>query len=73
MAHVFPLHLRSAAPADAKPAKPSLVRRLYAAVIESRRRSAEREIARYLAQSGMKFTDAVEREVERRFFHHPSV
>ena len=73
MARVLALHNPSAAPADVHPAKPNLLRRLYAAVIEQRRRSAEREIARYLARSGMKFTDAVEREVERRFFHRPSV
>jgi hypothetical protein len=73
MLRTFPLPVPSAVPADAKPAKPNLVRRLYAAVIKSRQRRAEREIADHLARSGLKFTDAVERDVERRFFHHPSV
>ena len=41
-------------------------RRLANAIFESRQRTVEREIARYL-QNG-KFTDEVEREIERRFF-----
>jgi hypothetical protein len=71
MTRVFPLHMPSAVAADAHPAKPNIFRRLSAAVIESRRRRAEREIARYLARSGMKLTDAAEREIERQFFHRP--
>jgi hypothetical protein len=71
MTRVFPLHMPSAMPANAHPAKPNIFRRLSAAVIESRRRRAEREIARYLARSGMKLTDAAEREIERHFFHRP--
>ena len=45
----------------------SLLRRLLDAMMESRRRQADREIARYLACTGGKFTDEVEREIERRF------
>jgi len=30
-------------------------------------RQAEREVARYLADTGGKFTDETEREIERRF------
>ncbi len=72
MTRVFSLHMPPALPAEAHPAKPNVFRCLYAAVIESRRRRAEREIAHYLARSGLKFTDSVEREIERHFFHHPS-
>jgi hypothetical protein len=71
MLRTFPLSVPSAVPADTKPAKPNLIRRLFAAVIKSRQRRAEREIARYLAQSG--FTDAAEREIERRFLHRPFI
>ena len=72
MAHAVPLRIPSAAPADVRPARPNLFRRLLAAVIASRQRRADREIARYLAQSGLKFTDSVERDVERRLlFHRP--
>jgi hypothetical protein len=73
MLRTFPFPVPPAVPAEAKPAKPKLARRLYAAIIESRQRRAEREVADYLARSGLKFTDAVERDVERRFFHHRSV
>ena len=73
MLRAYPLPIPPAVPAAAKVAKPNLFRRLYAAVSTSRQRRAEREIAQYLARSGLKFTDAVERDVERRFFHHRSV
>ena len=48
-----------------------LLRRLLDALMESRRRQADREIGRFLASSGGKFTDEVEREIERRFFTTP--
>jgi hypothetical protein len=73
MLRAYPLPIPAPVPAAAKVAKPNLIRRLYAAVIASRQRRAEREIAQYLARSGLKFTDAVERDVERRFLHHRSV
>jgi hypothetical protein len=44
-----------------------LFSRLLAAMMVSRQREAEREIARYIAGSGGKFTDETEREIERRF------
>ena len=40
------------------------------AMMESRRRQAEREIARYLGNG--KFTDETEREIERRFLSNRS-
>jgi hypothetical protein len=46
---------------------PGFFTRLLAAMMVSRQRDAEREIARYLAGSGGKFTDDTEREIERRF------
>jgi hypothetical protein len=39
------------------------------AVMQSRQRQAEREIARYLSNG--KFTDEAEREIERRFLTTP--
>ncbi len=45
--------------------------RLFAAMAASRQRAADREIARYLARSGGKFTDDMEREIERRFLSSP--
>lgn len=44
-----------------------LFARVIDALIVSRQRDAEREIARYLAGNGGKFTDETEREIERRF------
>jgi hypothetical protein len=46
--------------------------RLLDAMIVSRQRDAEREIARYLAGSGGKITDETEREIERRFLSNAS-
>ena len=42
-------------------------RHLFRALMLTRQREAEREIARYFARSGGKFTDEAEREIERRF------
>jgi hypothetical protein len=41
--------------------------RLMDAMMMARQRQAEREVARYLADTGGKFTDEAEREIERRF------
>ena len=49
-----------------------LWRRLLDAMMASRMRQAEREIAHYLADTGGKFTDESEREIERRFLSSPS-
>ena len=43
-----------------------LISRFYSAMLESRQRAADREIARYLHLSGG-LTDTTEREIERRF------
>lgn len=47
--------------------KPSLLMRLFTAMIESRRRQADREIARFVLLNGGNLTDSVELEIERRF------
>lgn len=45
---------------------------LLEAMATARQHDAEREIARYIAASGGKFTDETEREIERRFLSTPS-
>lgn len=56
----------------AKPAGAGWLSRLVAAMSASRMRQAEREVARYLADTGGKFTDEAEREIERRFLSNQS-
>ena len=73
---ISPRHLAYVEPAKAKAtantkARPGLVSRIVAAMQASRLRQAEREIARYLATTGDKFTDESEREIERRFMSKP--
>ena len=46
-----------------------LLRRVYDAVLAGQNRRAEREIARYLREHGGKFTDELEREIERYFLN----
>jgi hypothetical protein len=46
---------------------PGLFAMVLAALAASRQRQADREIARFIAGSGGKFTDETEREIERRF------
>ncbi len=52
--------------------KRGLLARLLDAMMAARMRQAEREVARYLADTGGKFTDEAEREIERRFLATPS-
>ena len=46
--------------------KPGVLRRIYDTILESRQRSANQEIARYLARSGGRFTGDIEREIMQR-------
>jgi hypothetical protein len=58
---------------SAKPGlEPGLWQRFLAAMMASRQRAAEREIALYLHDIGGKFTDDAEREIERRFLSTPA-
>jgi len=73
-------YARTAIPAHdltfTKPSTPAAGRgwlsRLFATMAASRMRQAEREVARYLADTGGKFTDEAEREIERRFLSNQS-
>jgi hypothetical protein len=47
-----------------------LLRQLLDALVASRLQQTEHEIARYLETTGGKMTDAVEREIEARFYSH---
>ena len=49
--------------------RPGFFRWLADALMHSRQRQADREIARYLSNG--KFTDEAEREIERRFLSTP--
>jgi hypothetical protein len=55
----------AAAAAGAKATRKPFLTRLYAAIVASQQRRAEREIARFLAARGP-LTDEVEREIMRR-------
>ena len=52
--------------AHAPVARPSLWRRLVEAVFESRDRQMEREAERYIARTGGRITDEIEREITDR-------
>ena len=51
---------------------PGWFSRLYTSILDARMRQVDREVARYLAGTGAKFTDEAEREIERRFLSHQS-
>jgi len=51
---------------DAKPVRKPFWRRVFDAIVESRQRRADREVARYLASHGHLLTDEAEREIMRR-------
>lgn len=54
------------APAKAAP-KRGIVARMLDGLMAARMRQAERDVARYITETGGKFTDESEREIERRF------
>jgi len=55
------------APAEAEKRR-GLLRRLYDTIMENRQRSANRDIAAFLARRGYRLTDSVEREIDAHFF-----
>ena len=46
--------------------KAGILRRIFNAIIEPRQKQADREIARFLARSGGRLTDSMEREMTER-------
>jgi hypothetical protein len=74
-AHAFtdiPAAKTAAKIATKTPAKPGFFSRMFTVMTAARLRQAEREVARYLADTGGKFTDEAEREIERRFLSNQS-
>ena len=51
----------------AAPKSTSVLSRIYAAMIASRERAAEREIERYIQLNGGTLTDHLERDISRNF------
>ena len=45
-----------------------LLRRFYDAVMDSRRRHAEREVVRFLGRTGGRLTDDIERQITERLW-----
>jgi hypothetical protein len=48
--------------------KAGVLRRIFDAIIEPRQKQADRDIARFLARSGGRLTDDIEREMTRHLF-----
>ena len=48
--------------------KPGILRRIFGAVFETRQEQIEREVTRFVTQSGGRITDDIEREIMQRFF-----
>jgi len=56
--------------ADSKAAaRPSLLTRVFNAMFENRERGAARDVEAYLARTGHRFTDSIEREINERHFN----
>jgi hypothetical protein len=58
---------------EAKPARKPFLRSLYEAMVASRERRAEREIAAYIERHGGLLTDDMEREIMRHLNGHGSI
>ena len=63
-------YLGSKGPTDDEPAadSPGFLRRIFNGIFESRQQQADRDIARFLARSGGRLTDDMEREMTQRLF-----
>jgi hypothetical protein len=61
-------HTGVAARPAARVPRPGLISRIIDALLDTRRRQAQREVEAYLARSGHKLTDSIEREMDRRLF-----
>lgn len=48
--------------------RPGFLRRLYETIMDNRQKSADRDIAAYLARRGNRLTDSVEREIDAHYF-----
>jgi hypothetical protein len=48
--------------------RPGILRRIFGAIFETRQEQIEREITRFVAQSGGRINDDIEREIMQRFF-----
>ena len=67
--HLAPYFADKASPkSNAVTKKPGVLWRIFDAIMESRQKHADREIARRLARSGGRFTDDFEREMMQRIF-----
>lgn len=75
MARSIPLDYFPASerPTRVAPAKPGLYDRFVRMLIEHQRRRAEREIARFIHNSGDRMTDSLERDIEQYALRHPSL
>jgi hypothetical protein len=58
---------------EAKPARKPFLRSVYEAIVASRERRAEREIAAYIERHGGLLTDDMEREIMRHLNGHGSI
>ena len=48
--------------------KPGVIARLFNVLFDNRQRQAERDVEAYLARTGHRFTDSVEREINEHLF-----
>ncbi len=48
--------------------KPGILRRILGAIFETRQDQIEREVARFVARSGGRITDDIERQIMQHFF-----
>ncbi len=48
--------------------KLGILRRIFGAIFETRQEQMEREVARFVARSGGRITDDIERKIMQRFF-----
>ena len=67
LSHFAPYFTHKASPkSNTVVKKPSVLRRIYDAIVESRQKHADQMIALWVARAGGRFTDNIEREITQR-------
>ena len=49
--------------------KPGILQRIFGAIFETRQEQIEREVARFVARSGGRMTDDIERQIMQKLFY----
>jgi hypothetical protein len=68
----FGSYFRDKAKSSPDANEPGILRRIFGAIFETRQQQIEREVARFVARSGGRITDDIERKINEALFYEQS-